>query len=45
MEINSWETKAEPSYKKHDSKPVGGVKEVQLPEGRTLRIGAKLSER
>jgi len=24
---------------------VGGIKEVQLPKGKTLKIGAKLSER
>jgi len=35
----------EPTYKEHRPKSVGGIKEVQLPEGRILRIGLELGER
>jgi len=44
-ETNNFEIEVEPSYKDQDPKPVGGFKEVQLPEGKTLRIGSMLSER
>jgi len=39
------ETETELPYKEHELKTVGGIKEVQLPEERMLRIGAELSER
>lgn len=44
-EINNLETNVESSYKEHELKPVGGIKEVQLSYEKILRIGAELVER
>jgi len=41
-EPNVLETKFEPIHKEWGPKPVGGVREVKVAEGKTLKIGIKL---